>query len=179
MAIPAFCSDQPGAVCCESFWAIAEQLSIVAGMAIRECLGDTCADFPYYVCHGEPIGGGDYVAVWLTAGAPPDLSTTKMHFSPKIRLTYTIALCLDGYPMPRVEQGAIAPVPTPAEHNWASYFSYGAAERMYRSIVNALVVSPTSILGACALRSVGSLTAQQPALGSARWMFQVVADQTP
>lgn len=168
--IPELCSTDPAAICCESWFAITENLVIAAGTAVQEC-NPQCAEIPYYVSHAEPIGWGDYLAGWLAGVEPIALSPKSL---PRMRLTLGFMLCQQGYPGPKVSGNGIEAVPSPAEHTHASYFSYGVAEIAFRSMVGAVA---TGVMGACSDVLMGTLRPDPPTgtPTSARWRWQISA----
>lgn len=177
MPIPPRCDEPPAVACCTSWWDIADELASIGGEAVRDCLGEQCPDFPYFVSHDAPIGGGDYLAVWVANVGPRNFQTGKMFVSPTVRYSYSAALSIDGHPMPKSSRGGkMTPVPSPEEYNHASYFTYAAAQAMYRAITNALVAAPSTLLGPCAVSGLGQLVPQTPAHDSARWGMTVTID---
>lgn len=180
MPIPPLNSDQPAAVCCERWFRFAEDLVNVAGPAVADCLGPNCAGFRWYVSHGEPIGPGDYLAVWLASIdlIPSATGAITQWGAMPYRYTFGAAVCLDGYPGIRYANGgAISTVPSPAEYMHASYFTYGVGERMWRAIANEAVKGKAStVFGQCANVAVGQLIPQPPENYSARWGMFVAAE---
>lgn len=172
--IPPFCPDPPP-TCCESLYDFASAIVTLAGAAVQECLGATCPNFPAYVCHGEPVGGGDYLAGWISAIQPASPPASKGLLVVGHRATMNVALCQDGYPGPIIEGGEIKAIPSAGEHNQASYYSYGLAEVMYRRVLKA--VSGCEV-ACCSPVAFGSLIAETPAMFSARWRFSFTADIT-
>ena len=176
MPIPPLCDTPVPVACCTTWWEIAEELATIGGEAVQACLGEQCAEFPYFVSHDVPIGGGDYLAVWISNVGPRNFQTGKIFITPQIRYSYSVILSLEGHPMPTTRAGQMTPVPSPAEYNHASYFTYAAAQAMYRAVVNQLVASPASLVGPCTVSGLGQLVPQAPAHGSARWGLTVTID---
>lgn len=169
MAIPTLGTDQPAAPCCDTWFDFVSCVATACGEAVRNCLPD-CPTFPYYVCHGEPIGPGDYLAAWLALIEPLPVASTKMALG-RYRITIGVALCQDGYPMPRATAGGVEAVPSPAEHSHASLFSYGAAEAAHKAAQR--LVRAGCIANVCAGLVLSGLRPEQPAFGSARWRWTV------
>lgn len=178
MPIPPVCSDQPAAICCDTLYTITQQAAIIAGEAVRNCFGESCGEIPIYVSHGEPVGGGDYVAAWLAAIAPPPTFSAKTFFVVS-RLTINVVVCLGGFPEIKIQGGDLAPVPSADEHSHAAYFSYGAMESAYRAIAAQLLASPGAQLGGCTVAGISQLIPHPPAAGSARWSMSIFVDYRP
>jgi hypothetical protein len=178
MPIPAPGSDQPAVICCDRIFNVTQQAAIIAGEAVRNCFGEVCAEMPIYVSHGEPVGGGDYVAAWLASITPPPVSTAKTFFVVS-RLNIGIAVCLTGFPRIEVQGGDFAPLASPDDYTRASYFSYGAMEAAYQAIVSDLVAKPGAQLGGCTIAGMSQLFPNQPAAGNVRWAFQIYLDYRP
>lgn len=179
MPIPSINTDQPAAVCCESWYAVVEGLTLLVGNAVTDCLGSTCGPFRVYVSHAEPIGGGDYVAGWLADLSPivPATGVSTVYGAMPYRMTIGMAVSLSGFPgIEYTDGGKIAAVPSPAEYLHATYFTYGVAERMWRTVANEAVKGRSGTFGACAHVQLGSLNPQLPDGYNARWGMSIQAD---
>lgn len=180
MPIPPLNTDQPAAVCCEQWFSVAESLVNVAGQAVADCLGSHCAGFRFYVSHGEPIGPGDYLAAWLASVEPVPTATGAItqYGAMPYRMTFGVVVTLTGYPGIRyADGGKISTVPSAAEYMHGSYFTYGAGERMWRTVANEAVKGKAgTVFGRCANVAVGPLVPQPPENYSARWGMFVAAD---
>ena len=107
MPIPPCSQDQPAAVCCDRLFTVTQQAALIAGLAVRNCFGDICSEIPIYVSHGEPVGGGDYVAAWLSSITTPGIPTGRTFFVTS-RLTINVVICLAGFPRIRIQGGDLA-----------------------------------------------------------------------
>ena len=171
MAIPKLGTDQPAAPCCDSWFELIERMVSTAGEAVRSCVPG-CEAFPYYVSHGVPVGGGDYLAAWL-AGTDNLAEFNQRIFFPRIRLTVAFALCQVGYPGPEITGNGIESVPSPAEHTHASLFSYGAAQAAYQATLKSI---SGGCIGGCKVASIATLRPDQPESFNARWRWNVLLD---
>lgn len=176
MPIPPPGSDQPGAVCCDKIFTITQQAAVIAGEAVRNCFGEACAEMPIYVSHGEPAGGGDYVAAWLASINAVNFTGGKSFF-PVSQLNISVAVGLSGFPRIEVQGSDIVPLAPPDEYTRAAYFSYGAMEAAYRAVVAQLL--PTGELGGCTVAGLSQLFPNQPAAGNVRWTFTIFVNYRP
>lgn len=178
MPIPPLGSDQPAVICCDRIFTITQQAAIIAGEAVRNCFGERCADMPIAVTHHEPVGGGDYVAAWLSSIAPTAISQGKTFFHVS-RLNINVVVCLGGFPRIEVQGTEITPTASWDEYTNAAYFSYGAMEAAYRAIVAQLLVEPRAQLGGCDVAGLSALIPQPPATGNVRWSMTIYVDYRP
>jgi hypothetical protein len=176
MPIPPLGSDQPEAICCDRIFTVTQQAAIIAGEAVRNCFGECCNDIPIYVSHGDPVGGGDYVAAWLASISPVNPIAGKTFF-PSVRLSVNVAVCLSGFPRIEVQGGDLTPLASPDEYTRAAYFSYGAMEAAYKAIIVQLL--PGSELGGCTVAGLSALVPQPPAAGNVRWVLTIFVDYRP
>jgi hypothetical protein len=175
MPIPAFQDTTPTVICCEGWFDIVETLTIAVGAAVVDCFPQ-CADIAVKVTHGEPIGGGDYVAGWLVSVAPALQEAPQWGAIPP-RLTIGMAVCLDNYPGPTTTDGGrVSVVPSPAEYMHASYYTYGVAEIMWRTVANNAIAGKPGVFSRCSRVFLGPLAPQAPALYSARWGMTLSVD---
>jgi hypothetical protein len=177
--IPPINTDQPAAICCETWFSIVEDLTRLAGNAVIDCLGPTCGNFRVYVSHGPPIGGGDYVAGWLADRSPitTPQGDFRVHGATPFRTTIGLAVNLANFPgIQYADGGKIAAVPSAAEYMHACYFTYGAAERMWRAVANEAPKGRSGVFGACTNVQIGSLVPEVPADYNARWGMSLTAD---
>jgi len=166
-------------VCCDRLFTVTQQAALIAGTAVRNCFGDICAEMPVYVSHGEPVGGGDYVAAWLAGISSPPVSTTGRTFFVTSRLNINVVICLAGFPRIRIQGGDLAPSPSPDEHTNAAYYSYGAMETVYRAVISELLAKPGAQLGGCDVAGFGQLVPHAPAAGNVRWSMSIFVDYKP
>ena len=175
MPIPAFQDPTPVVVCCESWFDIVETLTVAVGAAVVDCFPQ-CADIAVKVTHGEPIGGGDYVAGWLISVGPTITDVPQWGALPP-RLTMGMAVCLANYPGPTIIGGEISAVPSPAEYMHASYYTYGVAEIMWKTVAtNAVAGKANTVFARCSRVILGPLVPQEPAHFSARWGMTLSVD---
>lgn len=176
MPIPAFQDPTPTLICCEGWFDIVETLTVAVGADLVACFPQ-CADIAVKVTHGEPIGGGDYVAGWLIS-VDPGVVDTPAWGAIAPRMTLGMAVCLSNYPGPTITDGGqIATVPSPAQYMHASYYSYGIAERMWHTVANEAVAGkPGTMFSRCSRVILGPLVPQEPALYSARWGMTLSVD---
>jgi hypothetical protein len=179
MPIPPCSSDQPAAVCCDRLFTVTQQAALIAGLAVRNCFGDICSEMPIYVSHGEPVGGGDYVAAWLASITTPAVVESARTFFVKSRVNINVVVCLSGFPRIRVQGGDIAPSPSPDEHTNAAYYSYGAMETVYRAVISQLLATPGAQLGGCDVAGFSQLVPHDPAAGNVRWSMGIFVDYRP
>lgn len=175
------CADNP-AICCDrpnGFHAVAERLLTTAHLAVLNCIGEElCKDFSARITHAEPIGTGDYVAVWL-ASVTPQISQQNRAAAiliTTIRYTYGIAVCQAGYPGLKTIGGEISTVPSDDEYNHVAPYDYALAEAVYRAILGDITGQQ---LTGCNFASITRLIPEAPQNYSARWRFDVALDANP
>lgn len=171
------CSDHP-AICCQrdaGFHPVAQRLLDIAQLATLECVGEPlCGGFDFMITHGEPVGSGDYVAVWLSQVLPTisqQRSAATSLLVTSIRQTYGISVCQEGYPGPKTGPGGeISAVPPAEEYNHVAPYDYALVEAIYFAVLNAIT---TREVAGCAFAEITSLRAESPQNYSARWRFDV------
>lgn len=167
----------PGDVCCDSLFAIAENILEIAHTAVVGCSVTDCElpGLAGYVSMGTQINDplADYlvVSVGQVFPAPANNSTGVMHL-PLYRVSFQVKLLETGWPMPTGDGEEIIPPPPDLVHNVTRH-AYAHGEIMYRALANAL--ARKQLVPDChdCYQAITPLTPVEPSGGTTGWLCTI------